>query len=117
MARNQRAERLLALYNMTEEEWSGLHVFVEGRCPICRRKTMLVTDHDHTDGHIRGLLCRRCNATLREWVDIDWLTKALAYLADMPADKFFGTPRFGRPGRVTNKRRGRRGRKPVRREP
>lgn len=105
---------MMTLYSMTEEEWAGLHLHLKGRCPICGRKSQLVTDHNHKDGHIRGLLCRRCNATLREWVTIEWLVAALEYLRNPPANSFFDEPRFGRPGRVTNKRRGR-GRKPVRR--
>lgn len=37
------------------EEWQA------GRCAICSAETALVTDHDHSTGLIRGLLCYRCN--------------------------------------------------------
>lgn len=37
------------------EEWQA------GRCGICSTETRLATDHDHTTGLIRGLLCPRCN--------------------------------------------------------
>lgn len=32
-----------------------------GRCAICRRRTRLGIDHDHTTEFVRGLLCRACN--------------------------------------------------------
>lgn len=37
------------------EDWQA------GRCGICSAETTLVTDHDHSTGLIRGLLCHRCN--------------------------------------------------------
>lgn len=37
------------------EEWQA------GRCGICSSEGRLVTDHDHSTGLIRGLLCYRCN--------------------------------------------------------
>lgn len=39
----------------TIEDWQA------GRCGICSSETLLVTDHDHSTGLIRGLLCQRCN--------------------------------------------------------
>lgn len=32
-----------------------------GRCAICGHADVLVTDHDHRTGWVRGLLCRSCN--------------------------------------------------------
>lgn len=52
-------------------------------CGICGappRARRLHRDHDHRAGDIRGLLCFRCNAALRNYMTADWLRKALAYL-------------------------------------
>lgn len=53
-------------------------------CGICGRKPTakrrLDRDHDHRDGHMRGLLCARCNRALPSWITIEWLEKAIAYL-------------------------------------
>lgn len=37
------------------EEWQA------GSCAICSSQSRLVTDHDHSTGLVRGLLCHRCN--------------------------------------------------------
>lgn len=37
------------------EEWQA------GRCGVCASEGELVTDHDHTTGLVRGMLCRSCN--------------------------------------------------------
>jgi hypothetical protein len=41
----------------------------EGRCAVCSRELVLghaghAIDHNHTTGHVRGLLCMPCNAAL-----------------------------------------------------
>lgn len=40
---------------------AGLADWQEGRCAICGQHDVLVIDHDHATGLIRGLLCRSCN--------------------------------------------------------
>ena len=55
-----------------------------GVCAICRRppKTRrLDIDHQHTEPlRYRGLLCARCNMSLREWMTEAWLRGAADYL-------------------------------------
>lgn len=67
----------------------GRDVFVTinggDHCGICRaiRKPggkALHRDHNHRTGQPRGILCFRCNAALRPYMDRGWLLAAAAYL-------------------------------------
>lgn len=53
-------------------------------CGICGRpappRRRLARDHDHRTGEPRGLLCSPCNRALRDWMDAEWLAKALTYI-------------------------------------
>jgi hypothetical protein len=52
-------------------------------CGICgagRGTRRLHRDHDHKTGRVRGLLCFRCNAALRNYMTVDWLLNAAKYL-------------------------------------
>ena len=54
-------------------------------CGICRAKPKpsrrLDRDHEHkAGGKPRGLLCFRCNAALRDYMTLDWMRAAVAYL-------------------------------------
>jgi hypothetical protein len=58
-----------------------------GRCAIChapspktRRTRWLHIDHDHRSGHVRGLLCSRCNGAL------GWFEKYYRHIAIYLAD-------------------------------
>lgn len=63
-------ERLIKKYNITIEEKAKLLQAQDGVCSICRsafpseQMNKAVVDHCHTQGHIRGILCRRCNCLL-----------------------------------------------------
>ncbi len=54
------------------------------RCNICGRppgpNRRLDRDHDHRSGSWRGLLCFRCNKALPDWMTVEWLKRAIAYL-------------------------------------
>ena len=55
-------------------------------CPVCDLwktddSTKAVVDHDHNDGHIRGLLCSACNTGLGQFEDsLELLKQAYRYL-------------------------------------
>ena len=56
-----------------------------GICAICgapENGRPLSVDHDHATGHIRGLLCIKCNAALErlETCGPDWAKEAIAYI-------------------------------------
>jgi hypothetical protein len=87
--------RLRVLYGIAPEEYALLYDVQEGRCAICGAvklpsgsglpgggaQNVLVVDHDHATGAVRGLLCSACNVLLghaKERVDV--LESAAAYL-------------------------------------
>jgi len=54
-----------------------------GVCAICGRPPAtrrLHIDHNHSTMKVRGLLCFKCNTTLRRFVTVKWLEDALNYL-------------------------------------
>lgn len=64
---SNRARKLMVRYGITSEEYDHMLDMQDGRCAICRRSPRskhLAVDHDHTTGHVRGLLCDRCNRIL-----------------------------------------------------
>lgn len=111
MTISTRDQRLRRLYNVTEAEWNDVLTFQGGGCAICGRKGVsraLHTDHNHTDGEFRGILCARHNVALREGMTSEHLRKMADYLENPPARAHFGEARFGQPGRTSKKRRKRR---------
>lgn len=74
-------------YKLTEKEYNNLYIVNNGKCTICRVSENeagargLVVDHCHVKGHIRGLLCGKCNTGLGQFKDdIALLEKAIKYL-------------------------------------
>lgn len=58
-------------------------------CFICQGRDNfsehLAVDHCHTNGHVRGLLCRNCNRALGQFQDnVDYLERAIVYLKKDP---------------------------------
>lgn len=67
---NQQRNRLLKFrYGITLEEYNKLLIEQNNSCKMCSRsqnefKRLLVVDHDHKTGEIRGLLCDGCNTSI-----------------------------------------------------
>ena len=74
--------RLKKRYGMSVDAWDSMYQEQNGLCKICKASPVQHTDHCHTTGKIRGLLCHKCNAGLGMFNDDPELfTKAIAYLA------------------------------------
>ena len=76
-------------YGVDDTEFTRMMVEQEGMCAICavvldedgERSLKPCVDHCHTSGHVRGILCHRCNAALGLLDDdIERLQKAQEYL-------------------------------------
>lgn len=73
--RNLTSNHLQRKYNMDLGEYQTLYFSQKGRCLICTKeqksllttritkgkKEVLVVDHNHSTGKVRGLLCQKCN--------------------------------------------------------
>jgi hypothetical protein len=66
-----RDANLRNLYGITLDEWNSMLVAQENRCamPDCTADApggygTWHTDHDHSTGRVRGLLCAKCNTLL-----------------------------------------------------
>lgn len=72
-------------YGMDANDYFALLESQGGACAICRKlpkKTRrLCVDHCHSTGHVRGLLCDRCNGALGSFGDsVEVLMTAIRYL-------------------------------------
>lgn len=76
-------------YGVTREQYDAMYVSQGGVCAICgalpyhdKRQKKLNVDHDHATGHVRGLLCGRCNRAIGLMLDDqDRLLNASNYIA------------------------------------
>jgi hypothetical protein len=72
-------------YGLTKEARDKLREQQDHKCGICRQGAKLVVDHNHENGHVRGLLCDKCNMGLGLFRDSpDILLAAAAYLRPQP---------------------------------
>jgi NMD protein affecting ribosome stability and mRNA decay len=85
-AKFARRDQLKHKYNLSIEDYEALVQKQNGLCAICKqpprgKMTRLSVDHDHTTGHVRGLLCITCNRVLGFFENAEWHWAANAYLA------------------------------------
>ena len=97
-------KRRLKLFNLTPEMYKKIYDHQGGACAMCGKhfdpEKLIICDHEHASGLVRGLLCMRCNAVIREYVTVAFARSVLAYLLDPPATIALGFPLYGLPGRV-----------------
>ena len=82
---DRRDYQLRYKYNITLADYEVLFDGQGGLCKICGQTSsrLLVVDHDHATGKIRGLLCSNCNSgigLLKD--DIKVLANAISYLTE-----------------------------------
>jgi hypothetical protein len=82
-----RCRTLQRKYGITHAEYEALLKAQNGTCALCPRTEtstkygVLVVDHDHTSGRVRGLLCDPCNHALGILGDNEaGLLKAISYV-------------------------------------
>lgn len=76
---------LLWNYNLTLEEYNKMLEEQKGVCYICggvnKNGKNLFVDHNHSNGHIRRLLCMKCNIVLGIFEEnIQLIENAISYL-------------------------------------
>jgi hypothetical protein len=85
-----REKQLNDLYGITSQEYTFLLQQQNNKCACCGVDQGDVAsfnvDHDHSNGDVRGLLCRRCNLGIGQLGDkVDGLLAAIAYLQNQAA--------------------------------
>lgn len=84
----RRSNRLKSLYGISLEDYYELLAVHDGTCWICGKKEklnhgVLVVDHDHKTGKVRGLLCDICNHGIGKFQDsVEILKRAAEYLQE-----------------------------------
>lgn len=60
--------RVRCVYGIEVIEWASIYNSQDGACASCLKKIGIdfntVVDHNHETGHIRGIICRKCNSAL-----------------------------------------------------
>jgi len=82
-AKKQRGTSLRRL-GWTSESFEAAKAAQNNRCAICQKEEVgkeLAADHNHENGHPRGLLCSKCNTALGLFFDnLLLLNAAINYL-------------------------------------
>tara|TARA_R100000306_G_C4285408_1_gene97288 strand:- start:42 stop:425 length:384 start_codon:yes stop_codon:yes gene_type:complete len=87
-----REERLIALYNINEQQYQSMLENQDNKCYFCGieaeeymevKKKHLAVDHDHQTNGIRGILCHQCNVRM-SFVDEFGLARITEYVNTEP---------------------------------
>lgn len=64
--KQRKNQRLISNYGLTTEQWNEKLNNQKEICPMCNTKIMgrPQTDHNHTTGQIRDILCQPCNLSV-----------------------------------------------------
>lgn len=80
--------KLKSSYGITLEQYYAMYEAQDHKCAICKKehelggKVGLAVDHCHSKGHVRGLLCVKCNHAIGKFEDnVEFLNNAIAYLS------------------------------------
>lgn len=82
-ARRVRDYTLRKRYGITLADYEAVSTHQGGRCKVCKEPAkVLYVDHRHSDRHVRGLLCPRCNTAVGvlETTPADIMGKLKVYL-------------------------------------
>ena len=82
---SQRNCRLKREYGIDQDRYEEMLAEQDGKCACCGRsgKKLLVVDHDHKTGRVRGLICKPCNVAIAQLGDDEaGLRKALEYVTE-----------------------------------
>lgn len=77
----------LAQYGLDEFDYCAMYDYQNGLCAVCGGCAPLHIDHCHTRGHVRGLLCVRCNTGMGQFRDNPNLHRAAAAYLDSRRDE------------------------------
>lgn len=82
--------RLLKKYGLDRKSYEEMELLQNYRCAVCEQPETAIyqgtvlkftVDHDHSNGKVRGLLCRSCNMVLGKFNEDIWrFRKAIEYL-------------------------------------
>ena len=80
-AKRQKIREYKRIYNLPHEIAEQLAISREGVCKICNERSLLVVDHCHKTGEVRGFICKYCNSLLGYAKDnIEILQNSISYL-------------------------------------
>lgn len=74
-------------YGITTQEWEELFASQESKCAICgsaepHSRNGWATDHCHSTGKVRGILCQPCNTVVHKRATPEALRAAATYLEE-----------------------------------